>query len=58
MISIEKEYVFSSRNELKSFVAPVEMGANLIYFRRLTIKGLDGKLANESVALRVSGHLR
>ena len=39
-------------------VAPVEMGENLIYFRRLTIKGLDGELANESVALRVSGHLR
>ena len=40
------------------WVAPVEVGANLFYFRRLTIKGLDGELANVSVALRFSGHIQ
>ena len=59
MISIEKEYVFFLKKRVEIFwVAPVEVGANLFYFRWLTIKGLDGELANESVALRFSGHIR
>ena len=38
------------------WVEPVELRATL-YFRRRTIKGLDGELANKSIAQGFSGHL-
>ena len=38
------------------WVEPVEVRAKL-YFRRRTIKGLNGELANKSVAQGFSGHM-